>query len=161
MKRLLLAFFLIIGLVAIPVAQRKKYGYNPADYPEVLKEEHFKNATEVEKIHGFIDWDYRSKDMTQLSPEFLSLQAFDERTIWPESDKLPEGFHPEKCMETGKDPGLKVRELHRIGITGEGISVAVFDKLINPDHVEFSGRMIYHKIKSPLLILIPLLSASA
>ena len=150
MKRLLFASVLIIGLISITAAQGKKYGYNPADYPEVLKEEHFKNATELEKLHGFIDWDYRSKDMTQLSPQFFALQAFDERTIWPESDKLPGGFHPEKWMDTGKDPGLKIRELHQIGITGEGISVAVFDKLINPDHVEFSGRMIYHEIKSPL-----------
>lgn len=61
MKRTLLACIPIIGLISITAAQGKKYGYNPADYPEVLKEEHFKNATELEKLHGFIDWDYRSK----------------------------------------------------------------------------------------------------
>lgn len=150
MKRLFFAFVLIICLILVSAAQRKKYGYNPANYPEVLKEEHFKNATELEKLHGFINWDYQSKDMTQLSLEFLALQAFDERTIWPEMNKRPEGFKPEKWMETGKDPGLNVHELHRNGITGEGISVAVFDKYINPDHVEFSGRIIFHRIKSPL-----------
>jgi hypothetical protein len=53
-------------------------------------------------------------------------------------------------METGKDPGLNVLELHRNGITGQGISVAVFDKCINPEHVEFSGRIMLHRIRSPL-----------
>lgn len=150
MKRAFLAFVVIICLTSIITAQIKKYGYNPANYPEVLKEEHFKDATELEKLHGFVNWDYRSKDMTQLSLEFLALQAFDERTIWPEKNKRPEGFEPEKWMETGKDPGLNVRELHHNGITGEGVSVAVFDKYINPDHLEFSGRMIFHRIESPL-----------
>ena len=59
MKRAFLAFVVIICLISIIAAQIKKYGYNPANYPEVLKEEHFKNATELEKRHGFINWDYR------------------------------------------------------------------------------------------------------
>jgi hypothetical protein len=150
MKRLFLAFVSIICLISVSASQGKKPGYNPANYPEVLKEEHFKNATELEKLHGFVDWDYRSKDMTQLSLEFLALQAFDQRTVWPEKNKRPEGFNPENWMETGKDPGLNVLELHQKGITGEGISVAIFDKYINPDHVEFSGRIILHRIRSPL-----------
>lgn len=53
-------------------------------------------------------------------------------------------------METGKGPGLNIRELHRNGITGKGVSVAVFDKCINPDHEEFTGRIIYYAVKSPL-----------
>jgi len=150
MKRPFFAFAVIICLLSITAAQTKKYGYNPANYPETLKEEYFKNATELEKLHGFINWDYRSKHMTQLSLGFLALQAFDERTLWPEKNKRPDGFEPEKWMETGKDPGLNVHELHRNGITGEGVSVAVFDKCINPDHEEFTGRIIFHRIKSPL-----------
>ncbi len=150
MKRTPFALFLIIGLISFPAAQRRKYGYNPADYPEVLKEKDFEDAAYVDKIHGFSDWDYRSKDMTQLSLEFLALQAFDERTKWPGKDKRPAGFQPKKWLETGKDPGLRIRELHRNGINGEGVSVAVFDKYINQEHEEFSKRMVFHKIKSPL-----------
>ena len=150
MKRIFFVLFLIIGLISFPAAQKRKYGYNPANYPEVIKEKDFENATDLDKLYGFIDWDYRSKDITQLSLDFLARQAFDEQTVWPGKDKRPVGFQPEKWMETGKDPGLKVRELHRNGISGEGISVAIFDKYINPDHVEFSKRIIFHKIKSPL-----------
>ena len=150
MKRTFFVFTLIICLTSFPAAQKRKYGYNPANYPEVLKEKYFEDASYLEKLYGFINWDYRSKDMTQLSPEFLALQAFDERTQWPEKAKRPEGFHPEKWMEMGKEPGLGIRELHQKGIRGDGVSVAVFDKCINPDHEEFSQRINYHKIESPL-----------
>jgi len=150
MKRTFFVFALIICLTSLPAAQRRKYGYNPANYADVLKEKDFKDAPYLEKLYGFIDWDYRSKDMTQLSPEFLALQAFDQRTQWPAKAKRPKGFQPEKWMETGKEPGLGIRKLHKKGIRGEGVSVAVFDKYINPDHKEFSQRIIFHKIESPL-----------
>jgi hypothetical protein len=150
MKRTFFVFALIICLTSFPLAQRRKYGFKPANYPEVLKEKDFENATSLDKLYGFIDWDYRSKDMTQLSPEFLALQAFDQRTQWPAEAKRSKGFQPEKWMEIGKEPGLGIRKLHRQGIRGEGVSVAVFDKYINPDHEEFSQRIIFHKIESPL-----------
>jgi serine protease AprX len=146
--------FLLIGLVFFLIvsisAQRRKYGYNPEKYPEILEESHFKEADNLEKLYGFIDWDYRSKDLSRLSRPFMALQAFDARTLWPAGDRLPEGFEPEKWMEIGKGPGLNVDELHRGGITGKDVAVAVFDKDINPDHVEFSGRIVFHRIKSPL-----------
>ena len=66
MKRLFFVFALIICFISVPAAQRRKYGYNPANYPEVLKEKDFEDASYLEKLYGFINWDYRSKDMTQL-----------------------------------------------------------------------------------------------
>jgi len=150
MKRIFLTSCLIISMILSLAAQEKKPGYNPEDYPDVLKEKDFEKAANVDKIYGFINWNYQSKDMTQLSLKFLALQAFDDRTIWPSKEKQPEGFQPDQWLETGKEPGLKVRALHQKGIRGKGISVAVFDKLINPDHQEFSGRIVYHEIKSPL-----------
>jgi hypothetical protein len=53
-------------------------------------------------------------------------------------------------METGKGPGLGVAELHRRGITGENVAMAVFDKYIRPNHVELAGRIVFHNIESPL-----------
>ena len=145
---------LLIGLVLIllltPQAQRRKYGYNPDKYPEILEESHLREADNLEKLFGFIDWDFRSKDLSRLSREFMALQAYDARTLWPAGGRLPEGFEPETWMEVGKDPGLRVSELHGRGLTGKNVSVAVFDKYINPDHAEFSGRIVFHRIESPL-----------
>lgn len=150
MKRAMLIFLLSWMTVSMPTAQKKKYGFDPAKFPKILQEADFEKTTFLEKLYGFIGWDYSSKDMRQLSREFLALQAFDELTIWPASDMLPPGFAPDKWMSIGKEPGLNVRELHRQGIKGKGIAVAVFDKYINPEHAEFSGRIIFHKIKTPL-----------
>jgi hypothetical protein len=150
MKRTFFVFALIIYLISFSTAQKRKYGYNPANYPEVLKEKDFEDASHLDKLYGFIDWDYRFKDMTRLSPEFLAHQAFDERTQWPKKAKRYEDFQPKKWMEIGKEPGLRIRELHKKGIRGKGVSVAVFDKYINPDHEEFFQRIIFHKIESPL-----------
>lgn len=150
MKQKYLLIGLVLILLAAPFAQRRKYGYNPEKYPEVLEESHLKEADNLERLFGFIDWDYRSKDLSRLSRGFMALQAFDARTLWPAGDRRPKGFEPEKWLEVGKGPGLGVSELHRKGLTGAGVSVAVFDKVINPDHGEFSGRIVFHRIESPL-----------
>jgi subtilisin family serine protease len=150
MKNRLFLLGLTLFLITAPDAQTRKYGYNPENYPEILEESHFSEAENLAKLYGFIDWDFSAKDMTRLSLGFLALQAFDQRTIWPEKHRLPEGFLPEEWLETGKGPGLGVSELHRKGITGKKAVVAVFDKYINPDHVEFSGRIVFHRIKSDL-----------
>jgi subtilisin family serine protease len=47
----------------------------------------------------------------------------------------------------GKDPGLGLRDLHKQGITGDGINVAIIDKPIIRNHTEFAGRMIYHVVE--------------
>jgi hypothetical protein len=43
-------------MISSPATQRKKPGYNPEKYPDVLKEKDFENATNLDKIHGFINW---------------------------------------------------------------------------------------------------------
>jgi len=64
---------------------------------------------------------------------------FDTRTRFP--NKLPEGFSPEKILEFGKNPGLGIRELHKEGITGKGVSIAIIDQALLIDHKEYSGRV--------------------
>ena len=58
------------------------------------------------------------------SKELLSTISFSSRTKWPTSDKLPSGFDPKQILEYGKDPGLGISELHKLGYTGKGVSIA-------------------------------------
>jgi serine protease AprX len=94
-------------------------------------------------LYGVSGRDARNMDFTGLSPADLSLLGFDSNTKWPDRSRLPQGFRPDVVLEAAKDPGLKVRELHRQGITGKGIRVAVIDKNILPEHQEFAGRIKY------------------
>jgi subtilisin family serine protease len=75
----------------------------------------------------------------------LRMAHFDKGTRWPR--RLPAGFDPRRILETGKDPGLGVRALHKRGITGKGVGVAIIDTCLLVDHVEYGDRLrLYEEI---------------
>ncbi|MDF2519991.1 MAG: hypothetical protein K0R84_619 [Clostridia bacterium] len=93
--------------------------------------------------------DIRSADLSSLDLQdslYDLLHAdFDSVTRWP--DKLPQGFDPAQIMELGKDPGLNIRELHKQGITGKGVSIAIIDQPLLVDHKEYVDRIqLYEEI---------------
>jgi hypothetical protein len=75
----------------------------------------------------------------------LAQASFDDRTIWP--DQLPEGFNPQQTMTLGRNPGLRVRELHQAGIAGKGVGIGIIDTALLVDHVEYRDRLrLYEEI---------------
>lgn len=44
-------------------------------------------------------------------------------------------------MESGKNPGLGIRKLHKEGITGKGIGIAIIDQALLIDHVEYKEQL--------------------
>jgi hypothetical protein len=127
------------------------WGIDPKSLPVVLTPEAFPAMPlgSPPSIWGFAGKDLAAKDMTGLPVGFLANITFDEGTIWPPPQHLPAGFSPAEWMETAKSPGLRVRSLHRKGITGKGVSVAVFDKPILPTHAEFRGHIHYYRVAAP------------
>ena len=89
------------------------------------------------------NYDISGFDLT-AEGSLLSQATFDSATRWPEA--LPEGFDPEKIMETGKDPGLGIRALHEKGITGKGVSIAIVDQALNPDHTEYADNLMNYEL---------------
>jgi hypothetical protein len=87
--------------------------------------------------------DLRTRDLSKLDVTSrlsdLRHADFDSRTRWPR--KLPAGFRPRTIMETGKSPGLGLRALHRRGITGQGVGLAVIDGGLLVDHVEYRHQL--------------------
>lgn len=87
--------------------------------------------------------DLRSSDLTNLdlteNLKDLIHADFDSKTKWP--DKLPDGFDPQMILELGKNPGLGLRELHKKGITGKGIGLAIIDQGLLVDHVEYKEQL--------------------
>ncbi len=72
---------------------------------------------------------------------------FDDRTKWPEAARMPEGFDYKRVMELGKNPGLGVRALHKQGITGRGVGIAICDQPMIVDHQEYADRIrLYEEI---------------
>lgn len=93
-------------------------------------------------------YDVRNCD---ISKEDLSIVknlndlTFDTNTVWP--DTLPDGFDPNKILEYNKNPGLGIRELHKQGITGGGIGIAIIDQPLLLSHEQYKDNlMLYEKI---------------
>ena len=89
--------------------------------------------------------DLRSCDVSVLDisghEEDLMQADFDSKTRWPAEVKGFSAFKPDRFVELGKDPGLGLRALHKKGITGKGVGVAIIDYPLLVDHAEVKGRV--------------------
>ena len=107
-----------------------------------------KSPEEIRRANADGNWhawmaDGRSKDFSHLNlseydPNYFD---YDDLTIWPSKDKMPRAFNPEEVMENMKDPGLGIRKLHKIGLTGKGLNMAIIDQRL-PDHEEYHDNII-------------------
>jgi serine protease AprX len=70
---------------------------------------------------------------------------FNQKTVWPVKGKMPQDCNPAEILENAKNPGLGVRELHKQGITGKGVNVAIIDQPLYQDHPEFTGKIVMYK----------------
>jgi len=112
------------------------------DRPIVLRHE-----GDLDKLGSFSNIDLSRLDLSQQG-EIVRATTFDSLTVWPPSDRLPSNFDPVKRLEWGKNPGLGIRSLHREGITGKGVGIAIVDQPLLRDHVEYADRMkSYHEIE--------------
>jgi len=109
-----------------------------------------RNEGDIHKLGSF--WGFSNIDLSRLDlsqkGDLLNQTTFDSLTVWPESDHLPPGFDPAELLEWGKNPGLGVRSLHREGITGKGVGIAIIDQPLLRDHIEYADRIkSYHAIE--------------
>ncbi|MCP4215050.1 MAG: hypothetical protein GY765_10350, partial [bacterium] len=94
---------------------------------------------EVFKTDKFIQMDLRDKF------DILKTCAFHSLTKWPPKEKLPGNFDPLEFIDMGKDPGLGIRDLHRKGITGKGVNVAIIDYSLLRAHEEFREKVALYR----------------
>lgn len=109
----------------------------------------FQTVRPVTSVKHFDD--VRWKDMRQLDlSEKRGLPAtlrFNQKTLWPERGKMPAGVTPKRVLTEAMNPGVGVRKLHRRGITGKGVNVAIIDQPLYLDHPEFPGKIVaYHDV---------------
>lgn len=103
---------------------------------------------EMPELDGNLGLDLRGANASVLDlagkSDLLSSVTFDSSTVWP--DNLPEWFSPKAVMETGKNPGLGIRTLHEKGITGKGVSIAIVDQALNPEHQEYADNLMNYEL---------------
>lgn len=96
--------------------------------------------------------DLRSYDLSGLDLrnglKDLLWASFDDRTIWPAADKMPAEFDWKRIMELGVTPGLNLPTLHKEGITGKNIGIAIIDQRLLVNHQEYSPQLrLYEETK--------------
>lgn len=106
-----------------------------------------RNEGDLDRLDTF--WGFAGVSLARVDLrehiELLEKMPFDSRTVWPEADKLPDGFDPAVLLEEGKNPGLGIRKLHEQGIDGRGVTIAIIDQPLLRDHVEYADRLIEYE----------------
>ena len=104
-----------------------------------LKQE---QETVVTRFEDFRGNDLSEENFSNVSIDVLQTIEFDTETIWPEKEKMPKNFNPEKLLEESKNPGLGIKELHEQGITGQGVAVAIIDQKLDIGHPEYNDSIV-------------------
>ena len=103
----------------------------------------FRPIEPVDSVKEFND--VRWKDLSKLKPTVvaavISTLTFNEKTIWPDTNTILPGRKPDELLKKAMNPGLGVGQLHKQGITGKGVNVAIIDQPLYQDHPEFAGKI--------------------
>lgn len=124
-------------------------GTQPADFSWSCQRD-FPNGQPKEKVLVPHELDVRSCDVSTwdfrnyTATELADILTFDSKTKFPPKNKMPKGFYPKRVLENGKNPGLSVRSLHKQGITGKGVSVAILDQNLLIDHEQYADNLRYY-----------------
>ncbi len=124
-------------------------GTQPADFSWRCQRD-FPNGQPKEKVLVPQELDVRSCDVSTwdfsnyTATELADILTFDSKTKFPPKDKLPKGFSPAKILKQNQNPGLNIHKLHKQGITGKGVSVAIMDQNLLLDHEQYADRLQYY-----------------
>lgn len=102
---------------------------------------HENDLKKFDRFWGFANVSLANLDLRGHA-ELLEAMPFDSRTTWPGTDKLPAGFDGARLLEQGKNPGLGVRGLHKKGIDGRGVAIAIIDQPLLRNHREYADRLV-------------------
>ncbi len=150
MKKIVLLFSCAcLGACTSSVRVSPVAGTQPADFSKFCTQE-FPHGQPQEKVLAPRELDVRSCDISSwdftayTAQELADILTFDSKTQFPPASKLPKGFRSKHVLENGKNPGLSVRALHKQGITGQGVNVAILDQNLLIDHKEYADNLRYY-----------------
>jgi len=111
---------------------------------DTSSEASFQMVTPITSVEDFDDVRFRDMSKLDLSDrrELIQTLTFNMNTVWPPDDRLPPGRKPRMIVREAMNPGLGIRQIHQKGITGKGVSVAIIDQALYPDHPEFRGKIV-------------------
>lgn len=105
----------------------------------------FRTIKTIQQV-DFYD-DVRWKDLSSiqnLKNDLVRSLTFNQDTIWPEQSVGTKSIDwvANKIIHSAKNPGLGVHKLHKMGITGKGVNIAIIDQPSYLKHPEFAGKIV-------------------
>jgi hypothetical protein len=100
------------------------------------------NVQEIDPVWGI---DVRATDVSNVDlsgVEDFGLISFDSKTVF---GKVPDGFNPAEILESNKDAGLGIHDLHMRGIMGTGVGIAIIDQALLLDHEEYKHNLMSYE----------------
>lgn len=107
----------------------------------------FQTVRPVDSVNEYDDvrWKDLSKIKSTATAAVISTLTFNQKTVWPDTNIIPPAKKPDELLKKAMNPGLGIRQLHKQGITGKGVNVAIIDQAMYLDHPEFAGKITaYH-----------------
>lgn len=148
-KIVLFSLCVCLGACTSSVRLSPVAGTQPADFSWRCQRD-FPNGQPQEKVLAPRELDVRSCDISSwdftayTAQELADVLTFDSKTQFPPKNKMPKGFYPKRVLENGKNPSLSVRALHKQGITGQGVKVAILDQNLLLDHKDYADNLRYY-----------------
>jgi len=92
------------------------------------------------KEYQDVRWGDLTKIKTPFSLDVIATLSFNLDTKFGKSMDISKAV-----LEQGKNPGLDVRSIHKRGITGKSVNVAIIDQNLCLNHPEFKGKVAQYK----------------
>lgn len=133
LRRVLLALAIILGIPVGVIVIAFMWAWS-SDRPFLIRR--------VNAVSAYTDLRWRDLSGLDLRSRtgLVATLGFNQHTTWPVASLMPEGIDAGTVMTNAMNPGLGIRELHRQGITGRGVNVAIIDYYTFTDHPEFAGK---------------------
>lgn len=103
----------------------------------------FSAGTSAEfEIEAMMDVRGMNLSNQDVPDDILATLSFDPATQWSAADKPL----ADELMDLGMNPGMGIRGLHALGITGAGVNVAIIDQPMDSNHPEIMGKVVKYQV---------------
>jgi len=137
----ILSFIQILLFLFIGCSAERQTTLPETDQPET-KANSMGFSKEIEEVSDFLDVRFcKVLSQSGLSEDQIKKITFNRLTVFSEHNEILS----EDVLLFGAGLGKEVDQLHKEGITGQGVKIAIIDQNLAGNHPEFSGKILEYR----------------
>lgn len=103
----------------------------------------------MDKIEKYSDLRKFQLDKKELDPFDITDEELLKTLDFNSDTKFVDRTIADKIMEEAKEPPLGIKDLHKMGLTGKGVNVAIIDQPLALNHPEYKEKVVEYKVFGP------------